>query len=505
MRGHGTGNRRSVNKASCRLRKAGLKTGLNMHRKLKHLILAADLLCIVMSFAIAHLQSSSVTQYPVLPAATTGVGSVALAVALWTVLYFNKGLAGFYRGWHLPATSAQIIVGVFYLLISLFIFGRISYHPYSLHTFVCLASLLPTAFILIRFVAWSLVKSHVYRRPKRRVIIMGNGRIVRELLVKINRHPELSMEVVGVLFPGDTEVDGSRLSFEGETVSLGTLNVLDLIQRKNVCDIILVEPFPSGGETEQMLMFCREAGMKVHIVPQQYQLYLSKARLTEIEDVPLLSLEEQTIPLVSVQLKRAIDIIGTVCILTISLPLFFYSAAVLRWRRKNVFKRELRCGQNGVPFWMYRLNIDRDNPELEALEQFMVRFSLTELPQLFNVLRGDMSLVGPRPEAPARVKHYSIWQRQRLTVKPGLTGLAQVYGLREQHSSEEKVHFDLQYLFHWSVFVDLCLMIQTAWTLLGRLVQENKISVPPLLKTISPSKLEIGRICNADSTQSGAD
>jgi lipopolysaccharide/colanic/teichoic acid biosynthesis glycosyltransferase len=254
-----------------------------------------------------------------------------------------------------------------------------------------------------------------------------------------------------------------------------------------------------------MLMFCREAGMKVHIVPQQYELYLSKARLTEIEDVPLLSLEEQTIPLASVQLKRVIDIIGTVCILTLSAPLFFYSAVVLRWREKNVFKRELRCGQNGIPFWMYRLNVDRDNPEVDAHEEFMVRFSLTELPQLFNVLKGDMSLVGPRPEAPARVKHYSIWQRQRLTIKPGLTGLAQVYGLREQHSSEEKVHFDLQYLLHWSLFVDLCLMIQTGWTLFCRLVHENKISIPPLLKTMAPGNLKIGRMCNADSTQSGTD
>ena len=116
-----------------------------------------------------------------------------------------------------------------------------------------------------------------------------------------------------------------------------------------------------------------------------------------------------------------------------------------------------------------------------------------------------MSLVGPRPEAPERVKHYSMWQRQRLTLKPGLTGLAQVHGLREQHSSEEKVHFDLQYIFHWSLFLDLCLVLQTAWTVFLRVVQENGLTSAPLLKPTPNAALDIGRMLNADSTQSGTD
>jgi lipopolysaccharide/colanic/teichoic acid biosynthesis glycosyltransferase len=90
------------------------------------------------------------------------------------------------------------------------------------------------------------------------------------------------------------------------------------------------------------------------------------------------------------------------------------------------------------------------------------------LPQLWNVLRGDMSLVGPRPESPERVKYYSEWQRQRLKVRAGVTGLAQVNGLREQHSSEDKTRFDLQYILNWSPLLDLSLILQTVWTLLSR-------------------------------------
>ena len=100
---------------------------------------------------------------------------------------------------------------------------------------------------------------------------------------------------------------------------------------------------------------------------------------------------------------------------------------------------------------MFRLNVDRDNPGPHRFDKLLVRLSLTELPQLWNVLRGEMSLVGPRPESAERVRHYSDWQRQRLCVNPGLTGRAQVHGLREQHSSEEKARFDLEYIFHWSL------------------------------------------------------
>lgn len=92
---------------------------------------------------------------------------------------------------------------------------------------------------------------------------------------------------------------------------------------------------------------------------------------------------------------------------------------------------------------MLRLNIDRTGSNASRFEAVLRKFSLTELPQLWNVLQGDMSLVGPRPESPHRVYRYSEWQQQRLTVKPGMTGLAQVQGLREQHSSEEKTRFDL--------------------------------------------------------------
>src|SRR4029077_7447533 len=149
-------------------------------------------------------------------------------------------------------------------------------------------------------------------------------------------------------------------------------------------------------------------------------------------------------------------------------PLLSLAALFVYRKKGEAFRAELRCGKDGIPFQMYRLNVERHATNPQRYERLFVRWSLTELPQLWNALRGDMSLVGPRPESAERIKHYSDWQRQRLKVRGGVTGLAHVYGIREQHSSEDKARFDLQYIFNWSPLLDLSLILQTVWTLLFR-------------------------------------
>ena len=110
---------------------------------------------------------------------------------------------------------------------------------------------------------------------------------------------------------------------------------------------------------------------------------------------------------------------------------------------------------------MLRLNVDRHASNMSALRTISATVEYHRVAAIIECPRGDMSLVGPRPESPERVRHYSDWQQQRLSVKPGMTGLAQVHGLREQHSSEEKTRFDLQYLLNPSPLADLSLLLQT--------------------------------------------
>jgi|SRR5581483_10450353 len=476
----------------------------SVNRALYYLILVADLAWIATCVSITQPlhANAAVQQHRFwLP----GNPAMMVISAAWIILYLRKDLAGFRQGWHHPTVIAHVVVAVGYVLIALGISALAIPEGYSHQRVFSLALLLTLGFIVIRYMAHRIVDSCLHRHANRRVIIVGSGRMVPELIKKIARHPELCMEVVGVLFPCDLESSEEHFSLGAETVTLRTLGILDQLKSADADELILIEPIPAGSETEQLLASCREAGLQVRVVPQQYELYLSKARLIEVEDVPLLSLEEHTFSAISIHAKAILDFIGATLLLVITAPLLLFSALTLRWTRGQAFRKELRCGLDGKPFWMYRLNVDRDNTSHKRFERFLLQFSFTEIPQLFNVLQGEMSLVGPRPEIGERVKHYSMWQRQRLNVKPGLTGLAQVHGFREQHSSEEKAHFDLQYIFHWSLFLDICLLLQTAWTLLHRIVREHKIALPSLLTPISGANLELRSICDADSAQSGTD
>lgn len=472
-------------------------------RALQHVILATDIVWIVASLSIAKIpRFTSSAPRQALWSLLHDPAVIAMS-ALWVALYFRKDLSGFRQGWYAATLVAQIVVAVGYLLLALCAPAFILSQHYSRISLLYLAVLLTAGFVGIRYIAHFVVTSH--RNRTRRVIIVGSGRMVRELAKKITRHPELRMEIAGILLPWDSERSEDYSSLGSDAVTLRTLGILDRLQHEQADELILVEPLPPGSETEQLLSNCREAGLKVHVVPQQYELYLSKARLMEIEDVPLLSLEEHTLPSLNIQLKRVLDIIGATVLLLLASPLLMASLLFLRYSKGQALRKEVRCGRDGHAFWMYRLNVEREHGNLHGLEHFLLQFSLTELPQLFNVLKGEMSLVGPRPEAPERVKHYSMWQRQRLNVRPGLTGLAQVHGFREQHSSEEKAHFDLQYIFHWSLYLDLSLILQTGWTLVQRIIREHRMVLPSLLNSMPNVNLEIRSICNADSAQSGTD
>src|SRR5258708_2538800 len=260
--------------------------------------------------------------------------------------------------------------------------------------------------------------------------------------------------------------------------SVKTLQVLELLQQQKVQRLIIAMPQSSGSEVQKLIDGCRKAGVQIYVVPQWYDLYVSKAELVEIDGLPLLSLRERSSSAVDLALKRGIDLLLSLGILTLLSPLLAFAAFIVHSKKGRAFRTELRCGKDGVPFGMWRLNVDRHAINAPLYEKLLVRWSLTELPQLWNVLRGDMSLVGPRPESAERVKYYSAWQRQRLRVRPGVTGLAQVHGLREQHPSEEKARFDLQYIFHWSPLWDLTLILQTIWTLLFRGLQQQQVESP---------------------------
>jgi len=466
-------------------------------RRLRYLILAADLVWIMAAMNLACRGHAAGD------AAAAGLRSIfsftpqlLSALFLWSGLSSWLRLEGFRGGWWLPAVLSQLIPAVAALVAAVFAgsyIARVHTSPLVVGYFAVL--LLP-GFVLIRCAArWALaLRSRL--GSVRRIVIVGDGSLAEAMASTIDRHPEWLCQIVGVLRPEETASEPSVLepgegaseSVHLQTVHLQTVGIVDLLQSYRVDEIVLTVPAPGHSEILDLAATCRNAGLAVSLVPQPYELYLSKPELLDLDGLPLLRWAPGAAA--NPVWKRVLDVIVTLCLLPLALAAVVPAALVLKLRKGKAFRRELRCEQQGKTFRMYRLNSDRHATALPAYEALMQHSSLTELPQLINVLRGEMSLVGPRPEGPERTRHYSDWNQERLSVKPGITGLAQVHGLREHNSSEDKTRYDLQYILHRSPFQDISILLQTLWTIAVRLLQwlDAQASNPQ----VAIERLEIG-------------
>jgi len=391
------------------------------------------------------------------------------AFLIWILFSLLLPLDGFRGGWRLSAIVSQLLLSIGALTLILLSGGYLARSYVSRLVLVQLSLLLFAGFVLLRIAFYLLLRAQLKNGGVRRVVILGSGRLARELARKLERHPEMLCKVVGHLTPDDgTSHSTFPLSIPNGTRSTTTLGTVELLVEQKTDEVILVLDECPSPDLLNLAARCREQGIEVSLVPQFYELYLSRFHLSDLDGLPVLNLARPGLGLPALIGKRVLDVtLGTMLSLA-AVPVLLPFAVVLHWFKGKAFRWETRCGFHGKPFAMLRLNIDRIPGKGSRFEEILRESSLAELPQLWNVLRGNMSLVGPRPESRDRVCRYSDWQQQRLTVKPGMTGLAQVQGLREQHSSEEKTRFDLQYLLNCSLWTDLSLLLQTVWTLATR-------------------------------------
>jgi lipopolysaccharide/colanic/teichoic acid biosynthesis glycosyltransferase len=444
------------------------KFGIIKSRRISFLILAADILWIVLGFYLAcEFRYGFSFSIAAVRNCFSLFGEIALAaVLIWSFLGLVMKLDGFQGGWTFRSVFSDLFVGVLLLMAMLLANGYLTRVYNSRLVFLYFGTLALAGFFAIRCMVWLVLRSRHDRGFLRRVVILGGGRIARELSTKIIRHPELRWQIVGYMCP-DTE-NGVEEGREEEIHRVRTLDVAGFLAARKIDEIIVAMANPTR-QTLDLVAQCQRLGIGTLVVPQAYELYISRPTLAELDGLPLIAIDQYDLPVGGQAIRRLTDLLLAPLMLAVALPTMLVAAGALVLRKGRAFRRELRCAENGKTFWMYRLNVDRGMPALPASEKLFVALGLTELPQLWNVIMGDMDLVGPRPEPPERVKHYSDWQRQRLKIKPGITGLAQIHGLREQHSAEQKTHYDLQYIVRWSPFLDLSLILQTGWILIARL------------------------------------
>jgi len=475
-------------------------------RYLRNSVLTADLAWGVLAMPLAYLARYGwVWRGPTDRSALIFLPPLMAALLLWSVLSSWVRLDGFRSGRLLSAVVAQLFLAVLGLMCTLLALGYVWREYISRLALGYFGLLLFSGFLAIRIVARTILASRRARGLIRRVVIVGNGPLAREMVAKIHGHPELLREVVGFLSPGDDTGPALPSADRKAATVIPSAKVAEMLKSLDVDEIILTVPTPGHPEISDLASRCRSQHIAVSMVPQPYELYLTTHELTDFDGIPLL----QSIPVTSSASepfwKRPFDICATLILLPACMVPMSAAAVILKLKKGRAFCTEQRLGKNGVRFDIFRLNSPRAGFHLSLFERLLQKLSITELPQLFNVLQGDMSLVGPRPEGLDRARRYTDWHRQRLNAKPGITGLAQVYGLRYQHSSEDKTRYDLQYILDRSMFQDMSLLMQTGWTLILRMFRKPE---PAVSQTVLQAPEDVTfqeSLAHAHSSQSSAD
>jgi exopolysaccharide biosynthesis polyprenyl glycosylphosphotransferase len=313
-------------------------------------------------------------------------------------------------------------------------------------------------------------------------IVIGPAEAVAVVARRVATHPETRLHLVGYLALRGDAADSTA----GSLPCLGTIADIPRVARdEQVERVIVTEQEMSEPAAERMIEECKAAGLALTFLPQHFGLLGPGIELNRLAELPVLDFRFSDPPRSTEALKRAMDVTVSGLLLLLFAPVFLVSSVlILLDSGRPVLFRQRRAGKDGEPFTVLKfrtmvqgaeeqlgelVDLEKlkepafkiaDDPRVTRAGRMLRRFSLDELPQFVNVLRGDMSLVGPRPEEEAVVALYNERQRIRLAVKPGMTGPMQVYG-RADLTFEERLAMERDYLDNISVAGDLAILLRT--------------------------------------------
>ncbi|RPI06245.1 MAG: undecaprenyl-phosphate glucose phosphotransferase [Ignavibacteriae bacterium] len=326
-------------------------------------------------------------------------------------------------------------------------------------------------FIIMKFEQWWYTRGHDLQR----VLIAGTSTVADRIFRSLTTRRSLGYEVLGY-----SSVQNGAGDSMAHMPYLGTVDsVPQLIQSKKI-DVILI----AFNETEQshlhdLVRDCQGLNVEMMMVPDILELMTSQVQIKHIEGIPFLGIKSPTLSSWNFIVKRTFDLIFAACILLLASPIILLIAILIKLDSKGpIFYLQDRIGLDGEVFQVMKfrsMRIDaeqstgpvwskKDDPRTTRLGRFLRRFSFDELPQLVNVLKGNMSVVGPRPERPHFVdkfKNQVPRYLERHRVKTGMTGWAQVNGLRGNTSIAERTRYDIFYIEHWSLVFDLKIILKT--------------------------------------------
>jgi exopolysaccharide biosynthesis polyprenyl glycosylphosphotransferase len=316
----------------------------------------------------------------------------------------------------------------------------------------------------------------------RTALIVGTGPKAAQFGDFLEGHPHWGFRVVGYL----DDDNGGEIGLKGRWPCLGTIRDMEAVLAAEVIDeVIFVIEKGKLGEYEGALLVAERHGVRAHVSLDIFPHVLARPVLEELDGIPLLTFTTTPSNPVELAAKRAIDLCLALVLFVVTLPIQLLAAvAILLSSGTPVLFRQVRCGLSGRHFTLVKFRTmepgseerlaeishlnemtgpvfkAKRDPRLTRVGRLLRRLSIDELPQLWNVIVGDMSLVGPRPPLPDEVSRYEPWQRRRLSMKPGLTCLWQVSG-RSELDFDRWMALDLKYIDTWSPLLDLKILLKT--------------------------------------------
>ena len=375
---------------------------------------------------------------------------------------------------------------IFVVLLLIFIFNPLTYSR------LMILQAGAVAVVLLAAARWarSLIEAALRRRGVglANVLIVGAGELGLAVMRTLVARPELGYRCIGFV-DDNPERGNTRI---GRFDALGSLDCLpDIMSRRRVDDVVVTLPWSAQPKIMEIARLCARHGARIYVAPSMLQINLSRVDVDHFGGIPLLTVPDRRGGPTDRFVKRLFDLVGGSVLLIATSPIILVAAILVRLESPgSPIYNQVRIGRNGKPFKLYKLrsmyaNADQDKHRLMALNEadgplfkmrndprstrigrFIRRFSIDELLQFWNVVRGEMSIVGPRPNLPEEVSRYTEWQRQRLSVKPGITGLSQISG-RSELTFDETCLLDIYYIESWTPGLDVRIALKTVPYLLS--------------------------------------
>jgi exopolysaccharide biosynthesis polyprenyl glycosylphosphotransferase len=329
--------------------------------------------------------------------------------------------------------------------------------------------------VLLRYIRkWTFFQLKKTGKLKQNLLIVGTGRIGQQLYRKINDTKAHGYHFVGF-------IDDRK---RNEQV-IGTIDDLERVVHEQEVDIVYITIPSEKNKIDQILKRVYKYHLDIRIIPEMYDRMSTVYEYRQDYDYPCLQVVKTPLRGLNLVVKRGMDILLSLIAILALIPLFLLIVVGIKVTSPgSILFKQKRLGKNGMPFMMYKFRsmvadaetrktelMDsneltgfafkiKGDPRVTKLGAFLRKYSLDELPQLFNVFRGDMSLIGPRPPLPDEVQQYSDHHWRRMDVRPGMTGLWQVSG-RSDLTFEEWINLDIQYIERWSLALEFKILLKT--------------------------------------------